>query len=76
PANGGPLVTSIISAAGEVGSGTAGAAGGKHFSKITPSGLMGHPEQRLEGVEEGEVEVVEIKPRSKEGAFLTSDAKV
>lgn len=43
----GPAVTSIVVAAGEVGSGTAGAAGGKHFSKLTPRGVPGHPEQHV-----------------------------
>lgn len=41
----GPGVTSIVVAAGEVGSGTALAAGGKHFSKLTPKGVPGQPEQ-------------------------------
>lgn len=43
----GPAVTSIVVAAGEVGSGTAGAAGGKHFSKLTPRGIPGHPEHHV-----------------------------
>lgn len=43
----GPAVTSIVVAAGEVGSGTAGAAGGKHFSKLTPRGVPGHPEHHV-----------------------------
>lgn len=43
----GPAVTSIVVAAGEVGSGTAGAAGGKHFSKLTPRGTPGRPENHV-----------------------------
>lgn len=43
----GPAVTSIVVAAGEVGSGTAGAAGGKHFSNLTPRGVPGHPERHV-----------------------------
>lgn len=43
----GPAVTSIVVAAGEVGSGTARAAGGKHFSNLTPRGVPGHPDQHV-----------------------------
>ncbi|CAM9176082.1 unnamed protein product, partial [Hapterophycus canaliculatus] len=46
-ASDGPAVTSIIVAAGEVGSGTARAAGGKHFSNLTPRGVPGHPDQHV-----------------------------
>ncbi|CAM9905957.1 unnamed protein product [Pylaiella littoralis] len=66
----GPAVTSIVVAAGEVGSGTAGAAGGKHFSKLTPRGIPGHPEHHVKGFSTGDVAVVQVKTRSKSGAFL------
>ncbi|CAB1099869.1 unnamed protein product [Ectocarpus sp. CCAP 1310/34] len=66
----GPAVTSIVVAAGEVGSGTAGAAGGQHFSKLTPRGTPGRPENHVEGMPAGDVVVVQIKTRSKSGAFL------
>ncbi|CAN0071799.1 unnamed protein product, partial [Ectocarpus fasciculatus] len=66
----GPAVTSIVVAAGEVGSGTAGAAGGKHFSKLTPRGTLGTPENHVEGMPASDVVVVQMKTRSKSGAFL------
>lgn len=44
-ASDGPAVTSVVVAAGEVGSGTAGAAGGQHFSKLTPRGIAGYPDR-------------------------------
>ncbi|CAM9784331.1 unnamed protein product [Ectocarpus sp. 4 AP-2014] len=66
----GPAVTSIVVAAGEVGSGTAGAAGGKHFSNLTPRGTPGRPESHVEGMPAGDVVVVQMKTRSKSGAFL------
>ena len=40
-------MTSIVVAAGEVGSGTAGAAGGQHFSNLTPRGVPGYPEHNV-----------------------------
>ncbi|CAM9182126.1 unnamed protein product, partial [Scytosiphon promiscuus] len=69
-ASDGPAVTSIVVAAGEVGSGTAGAAGGKHFSKLTPRGVPGHPDQHVKGMSTDDVVVVQLKTRSKSGAFL------
>ncbi|CAN0205770.1 unnamed protein product, partial [Laminaria digitata] len=66
----GPFVTSIVVAAGEVGSGTAGAAGGQHFSELTPRGVPGYPEHNVKGMAAGDVVVTQIKTRSKSGAFL------
>ena len=40
-------MTSIVVAAGEVGSGTAGAAGGQHFSELTPRGVPGFPQHNV-----------------------------
>lgn len=59
-------IVNIVSAAGEVGSGTAPASGGRHFSQYTPCGNL---------VQTGDVvtdfpastTVVEIKPRTEQG---------
>lgn len=42
-----PAVTSVVVAAGEVGSGTALASGGQHFSKLTPRGAPGRPDHQV-----------------------------
>lgn len=62
-------IVNIVAAAGEVGSGTAPAAAGRHFSEFTPCGGL---------VNNGEVladfpastEVVELKPRSADGRCI------
>lgn len=62
-------VVNIVAAAGEVGSGTAPAAGGRHFSEFTPCGGL---------VKNGEVvadfpastTVVELKPRNETGQCI------
>lgn len=62
-------IVNIVAAAGEVGSGTAPAAGGRHFSKFTPCGGL---------VNNGDVatdfptstKVVELKPRNNQGRCI------
>lgn len=62
-------IVNIVAAAGEVGSGTAPAAGGRHFSEFTPCGTL---------VGNGDVvadfptstTVVEIKPRDRSGELI------
>lgn len=71
-----PAVVSVVVAAGEVGSGTALASGGQHFSKLTPRGAPGFPHHQIEGTSPGDVKVVQIKCRSKTGAFLACDNPV
>eukprot|EP00736_Rhodelphis_marinus_P008168 Rmarinus@m.27725 len=61
-----PTVVSLVTCAGEVGSGTANAAGGEHFSKVAPSGRAGaaFPGGQLEGYTElADVKVKQLKPR-------------
>jgi len=63
-------VINIIAAAGEVGSGTAPAAGGRHFSAFPPIG----DRVPLDGVAAGfspTTTVVELAPRSSNGRVLT-----
>ena len=55
-------IINIVVAAGEVGSGTAAASGGKHFSKFAPDGTT----VELGGLADGfaaTTEVIELKPR-------------
>lgn len=40
-------MVSVVVAAGEVGSGTALASGGQHFSKLTPRGAPGVPDAHV-----------------------------
>lgn len=62
-------VVNIVAAAGEVGSGTAPAAGGRHFSEFTPNGQL---------VTNGDLvtefpaatQVVELKPRNGDGQMI------
>jgi len=56
-------VISFVTASGEVGSGTASAANGRHFSPLCPRGTTATPKTSLEGLEQGDVEVVEFPPR-------------
>ncbi|CAM9123630.1 unnamed protein product [Ascophyllum nodosum] len=72
----GPSVTNIVVAAGEVGSGTAGAAGGTHFSKLTPRGVAGHPGYHVLGMSSNDVAVVKIEIRSRSGALRPCEEEV
>lgn len=56
-------VVSILTAAGEVGSGSAAASRGEHFCKATPSGSIVQPAQNVLGFDENLVELVEYPAR-------------
>jgi hypothetical protein len=62
-----PKVTSFVMAAGEVGSGTDSASGGKHFSKLRSDGSVRSSTGLLEGLSEGVVDVRLFKPRGADG---------
>lgn len=53
-----PHVLNIVVASGEVGSGTANACGARHFSSGTPSGKKVTSGCPLEGIAEGDIEVI------------------
>lgn len=59
-------VCNIVVAGGEVGSGTAGAAGGRHFSVFTPLGAKREKEAFVEGFSDSDVRVVQCATRDKE----------
>lgn len=62
-------IVNIVVAAGEVGSGTAPAAGGRHFSQFTPSGNMVKNGSKLEGFPD--VDVIELKARLADGTMAS-----
>lgn len=62
-------LVNIVVAAGEVGSGTAPAAGGLHFSEFAPCGALVDNGGVVSGFPEG-VQVVEIKPRLPNGLVV------
>lgn len=64
-------VVNIVAAAGEVGSGTAAAAGGRHFSPFTPCGNMVTNGELLAGFP-NTTTVVELKPRDSEGNCVSN----
>lgn len=69
-------VTSIISAQGEIGRGSASASGGKHFSELTPSGepaILGEPLRRYPSEL---VDVIELSGRDDSGAIQCIDDHV
>mmetsp|Transcript_16461 Transcript_16461/g.33582 ORF Transcript_16461/g.33582 Transcript_16461/m.33582 type:complete len:673 (-) Transcript_16461:1473-3491(-) len=59
-------IVNLVAAAGEVGSGTACAAGGKHFSDLAPLGGPIQLEEAVEGFPVP-VDVIEIRPRDDQG---------
>ncbi len=67
------LVTNIVIASGEVGSGTALAAGLKHFSSLVPSGNLVVNGTSITGVTGNEVAVVELKIRDEQGVVIPAD---
>eukprot|EP01052_Picozoa_sp_SAG31_P027249 SAG31_NODE_2534_length_5554_cov_3.741155_2_plen_996_part_00 len=71
----GPAVVSFVTAAGEVGSGTAGASGLRHFAPLAPKGpwVRQSPGDLLAGVPEGMIEIIEQAPRDTEGEFLSPE---
>lgn len=62
-------IVNIVAAAGEVGSGTAPAAGGRHFSKFAPCGTIVDMGAVVCDFPE-ETEVIEIKPRQADGNLV------
>lgn len=62
-------VVNIVAAAGEVGSGTALAAGGRHFSEFTPCGGMAINGDVLADFPNSTT-VVELKPRNTDGSCI------
>lgn len=68
-----PLVTNIVIASGEVGSGTALAAGLKHFSSLVPSGNSVESGASIVGIADNLVDVVELKIRSDLGDLIRAD---
>lgn len=66
-------VTNIIIAQGEVGTGTATAAGLQHFSNVVPSEASVTAEQPLAGVAPGAVDVVPFKIRDEHGNTADMD---
>lgn len=66
-------VTCIISAQGEIGRGSSSAAGGKHFSNLTPSGEPGKPGGALRRYPTDLVEVIELSGRSENGTVCSHD---
>jgi hypothetical protein len=63
----GGVVTSIITAGGEIGRGSATASAGQHFSSLTPSGDVVVPGSSLRGFPSAKVVVREIKARESNG---------
>ena len=71
----GPAVVTFVTAAGEVGSGTAGASGLRHFAPLAPKGpwVQQTPSEALVGVPNGLIDIVEQPPRDEDGEFLSSE---
>lgn len=64
-------IVNIVAAAGEVGSGTAPAAGGRHFSEFTPCGGLVNNGEVLSDFPTSTT-VVELKPRNESGQCIDS----
>lgn len=64
-------IVNIVTAAGEVGSGTAPAAGGRHFSDFTPCGGLVKNGETLDEFPTS-TSVIEIKPRDSEGRCIVN----
>lgn len=68
-------IVNIVTAAGEVGSGSAPASGGRHFSDFVPSGASVRKGDAVDGCLPAEV--VELRPRGPDGKRLADyDARV
>jgi hypothetical protein len=66
-----PLVTNIVVANGEVGTGTMLAAGMKHFSSITPIGKTVMVGNCIEGIADGTIEAIGIPFRDEQGRVVS-----
>ncbi|KAA8498802.1 hypothetical protein FVE85_6387 [Porphyridium purpureum] len=70
-------IVNVVVAAGEVGSGTANAAGGKHFSDFVPSGALDTKNNAAVLGFQLPVDVIEVKPRHADGHRIADyDARV
>uniref|UniRef100_K3WKH9 Uncharacterized protein n=1 Tax=Globisporangium ultimum (strain ATCC 200006 / CBS 805.95 / DAOM BR144) TaxID=431595 RepID=K3WKH9_GLOUD len=69
-------ITSIISAQGEIGRGSASASGGKHFSELTPSGEPAVPGEPLRRYPTELVDVLELHGRDDDGNIKCIDEYV
>jgi hypothetical protein len=63
-----PKVYNFVTGANEVGSGTPNASEGKHFSKISPTGVSLTINERLNGLKDNSVELIQYKPRGSNGS--------
>lgn len=72
----GVKVYNFVTGATEVGSGTPNAAEGKHFSKLAPGGYDIGMNERLDGVSESTVSLLQYKPRNELGAVAFEEAKL
>lgn len=64
-------ILNIVVAAGEIGSGTANAASGKHFSDISPTNsVCQRKDESLAGFDATDVELCLMKPRNEQGQSL------
>jgi hypothetical protein len=69
-----PWVTTLIAASGEVGSGSANASGGRHFSTCAPIGVERSDGQPIAGLgSQMKLDVVKFAPRGKCGAYLCAE---
>ena len=68
-------IVNIVAAAGEVGSGTAPAAGGRHFSEFTPCGGLVQNGAILDDFPHS-TQVVELKPRDSDGNCINNYDKL
>jgi diaminopimelate decarboxylase len=66
-----PKVYNFVTAAGEVGSGTAAASGLKHFSAISPrrDGKVLEMNKLIDGIGEDIINVIQYKPRATDGSI-------
>lgn len=69
-------VTSIISAQGEIGRGSATASSGRHFSELTPSGEPAVPGEPLRRFPTDLVDIIELAARDDTGVLRCTDALV
>ncbi|GJQ08508.1 hypothetical protein GpartN1_g299.t1 [Galdieria partita] len=66
------LIVNVVSAAGEVGSGTAPAAAGKHFSSVSPTGYKVKEDSTISSFPSS-THVVQLSPRGKDGKPVDFD---
>ena len=67
-------VTSVVVAPAEVGSGTLLAAGGRHFSSETPSGVAAEPGEPIAGFDPERLSVVGVPVREAEGSLRSAES--